>query len=288
MLLVSVFAAAAFAEEADSVKYFKGWKKSFSVDLTATQASYSDSWTGGEAGSFNWVSNGNGVFSKWLAPWFRTKNTLKLSFGQTITQDEESKEWSKPQKSSDKIDLESVGLVDIHAWVEPFIAGRFESQFLDASNEAHKEYLDPMLLTLSAGAAKSLYTTEKNEVLTRLGLAVKHYRDKVYDEVAMSTSTATKTDAGIESNTDVKISLKDNMDYMGKLTLYKAFAITDKDKQPNDDWKAIDVNWENSITASISKYVKVILYTQLLYDKQISKKGRMKETLSLGLAYTLF
>lgn len=269
-------------DKSDSLKYFKGWKNSLMVDLTVTQATYSDSWTGGEAGSFTWVSNANGVFTRWLAEWLRVKNNVKLSFGQTATQDQETKDWSKPEKSSDKIDLESIGLVNIEAWVEPFLAGRFQSQFLDASDEAHKKYIDPIELTLSGGLAKEFNFTAKDNILTRLGLAIKHYRDRNNNE-----ETKTETDGGLESNTDIKIELGENLDYIGKLTVYKALSISDKDKQQNDYWKTIDVNWENAITASVSKYVKVSLYTQLLYDKQISKKGRLKQTLSLGISYKL-
>lgn len=283
-----IFSLSVSAEDkADSLKYFKGWKKSLDIDLTATQASYSDSWTGGEAGSFNWVSNANGIFSKWLAEWFRLKNLVKLSFGQTITQDQETKNWSKPEKSSDKIDLESVGLFNMHAWVDPFVAGRFESQFLDASNEAHKQYIDPIRLTFSGGTAKELYVTENDEIMTRLGLAAKHNRNRLYDEVNLRDYTYTETEGGIESNTDIKIALADKLGYIGKLTVYKAFAISDEETQPDDDWKAVDINWENTITASISKYIKVSFYTQLLYDKQISRKGRLKETLAFGLTYKL-
>jgi hypothetical protein len=81
------------------------------------------------------------------------------------------------------------------------------------------------------------------------------------------------------------------MSYVGKLTLYKALFFSQKDDfagtEAEDYWKAVDINWENKITATITKYVQVSLYTQLLYDKQISKKGRFKETLSLGLTYKL-
>jgi len=106
------------------------WEKSFDLDLTATQSSYSDSWTGGEAGSFTWVGNANGIFSRQVADWLMWKNSVKLSFGQTLTQDKENETWSKPVKSSDKIDLESIGLFTTKGFVEPFTALRFESQFL--------------------------------------------------------------------------------------------------------------------------------------------------------------
>jgi len=267
------------------------WEKSFDLDLTATQSSYSDSWTGGEAGSFTWLGNANGIFNKQLKDWFLWKNSIKLSFGQTLTQvkdDTGEKSWTKPVKSSDKIDLESIGLFTTHGFVEPFTALRFESQFIDASNEAHKEYIDPILMTFSAGIAKQILKKEKNDILTRLGFALKLSSDKIFNTV---DSTKTKTDGGIESNTDIKLVLNERLGYVGKLTLYKALFFSQKDDfagtEYADDWKAIDINWENKITASISKYVVVSLYAQLLYDKQISKKGRFKETLSFGLTYKL-
>ena len=90
-----------------------GWTKFLVFDLTATQTAYSDSWTGGEAGSINWVSNLNGSAEKQLSPKLNFKSTLKMSFGQTHSQDQETKNWSKPTKSTDLIDWENGTL---HSW----------------------------------------------------------------------------------------------------------------------------------------------------------------------------
>ena len=269
------------------------WEKSFDISLNATQATYSDNWTGGEAGSFSWVWNANGIFNKQLSPRFMLKNNIKLAFGQTHTQleDENGNEyWAKPKKSTDKIDLESVGLIDLHAFVEPFISFRFESQFYDASVDTNKRYINPILLTEAVGIAKQLLKNEKNDILTRLGMALKQNISRKV-QVIDKFETVSTNDGGIESNTDVKLTLSDKLGYVGKLTVYKAFFFSDKDKfkgtEEEDYWKAIDFNWENSITASISKYVQVVFYTQLLYDKQISTKGRLKETLAFGLTYKM-
>ena len=54
-----------------------------------------------------------------------------------------------------------------------------------------------------------------------------------------------------------------------------------------DVWKAIDVNWENIISASLSKIITVNLYTQLLYDKEVSRKSRIKETLAIGFVFKM-
>jgi len=145
-----------------------------------------------------------------------------------------------------------------------------------------------MLITFSAGIAKQLLKKKKDDILTRLGFALKINSDKKHKD---SDTTLSSTDGGLESNTDIKLVINERLGYVGKLTLYKAFFTSEKENplEPEnaDDWKAIDINWENKFSASISKYVIVSLYAQLLYDKQIHHKGRFKETLSFGLTYKL-
>ncbi len=273
-----------------------GWEKSFDLSLNATQSSYSNSWVGGEAGNFTWVANGNGIFSKQLTPIFNLRNTVKLAFGETHSQDKETKKWAKPVKSTDQIDIESLGLFSIKAFIQPYVAFRFESQFMDASVTNHNRYINPMLLTESAGLARQILKKDKNEILTRLGFAFKENinRSLIQDQVDTSiytTKTITATDGGVESVTDAKLVLSDKLGYIGKLSLFKPFFYSKKDDYkgtPEENyWKAIKVNWENSMVASVSKYVQVVFYVQWLYEKQVSLKGRLKETLAFGLTYKL-
>nr|MBN2277120.1 DUF3078 domain-containing protein [candidate division Zixibacteria bacterium] len=270
------------------------WEKSFNLALNATQASYSDSWTGGEEGNVTWAATADGIFSKKFTRVFSLKNTVKLAFGQTVTQDKDTKEWSRPAKSTDKIDFEALGMYNLETYVEPYTAFRFESQFLDASVDNNKRYINPILLTESAGIARSLYKKDKDDILTRLGFAFRQNINRDFLTIVGTDTTkdnVTSTDGGFESVTDVKLVLNNQLGYIGKLTLYKALFFSKKDDfkgtEAEDYWKAIDINWENTLTADISKYIKVTFYTQLLYDKQISKKGRLKETLALGLTYSL-
>lgn len=287
VIMVVIFLAAAPEIMAEP------WEQSFNLGLNVTQSTYSKSWTGGEEGNVTWAAGADGIFAKQLGPKFNLKNTIKLAFGQTLTQDKETRDWSKPQKSTDKIDLEALGRFTLHTWVDPYVAFRFESQFIDASVDTNKRFVNPMLLTESAGIAKSLYKKEKDEILSRFGFAVKENinRDAISTTDPTRTETITSMDGGLESVSDVKMVFNDKLGYVGKLSLYKAFFFSKKDDfkgtEAEDYWKAIDINWENTVTAVISKYIQVTFYTQLLYDKQISLKGRFKQTLALGLTYKL-
>jgi hypothetical protein len=285
LLLILVLFATSRGDEA--------WQKYLNLDLTVTQNSYSDNWAGGEASNVNWVAAASSGFEKQLSEMLSSKTTIRLEFGQTHNQDPETKEWAKPVKSTDEIDIETLASFALLRWVDPYLAVRFESQFLDASYPALKRYVNPKWVTESLGISRQFYKTDKNEILSRLGLYLRQIiTEEIVDTTSRRTEINSTNDGGIESVTDAKLTLSDNVSYTSQLTLYKPLSFSESGKlrgtSLEDYWKEVDVNWENTVSAAISKYVTVSLYIQLLYDKEIAKKGRLKETLSLGLTYRLF
>ena len=288
-LLLSILTIAlisgANSQAADSTA--TGWQRSLVIDITTTQTGYSDSWVGGEAGSFNWVGNINSTNQKQISQKFDFKSTLKISFGQTKTQSAETKEWSDAVKSTDLIDFENVGNFTLGGFVDPYVAFRVETQFYDGQVESMKQYFSPMKLTESAGILKHIYKKDKESLTSRLGLGLRQIIKSVVDTSNMTVLDTTLTDGGLESVTDAVFKLSERMTYTGKLTLYKAFFFSESDNANNDNWKAIDANWENIISAQVSKIITVNLYTQLLYDKEVSKKGRFKETIAVGFVFKL-
>ncbi len=288
-MLILPMAASADTAEKDST--IAGWNINLVIDVTTTQTAYSNSWVGGEVGSFNWVGNLNGSAEKSLAPWFDLLSTLRLSFGQTLTQDTAGV-WSKPHKSTDLIDWENVGRFTLDKYVDPYVGFRLESQFLDARVPQKHRYFTPLTLTESGGISRMFYKKNDDQILSRVGLALRQtFKTVIIDSATFATTDSTLTDGGLEWVTDVRLTLKENLIYTSKLSMYKAFFFSQKDKIVEapyaDDWKAVDVNWENFVNASISKVIAVNLYTQFLYDKQISHRGRVKETLGLGLTFKL-
>ena len=240
-------------------------------------------------GSFSWVGNINGNAEKQLSELFKYRGQLKLSFGQTVTQDDETESWSKPKKTSDLIDWENVGLFLIGSHVDPYVAFRLESQFYDASNDAKKLYLNPLILTESAGISHRFYEHDKDHITSRLGGAVKQTITQfVIDDVTLETETTTENAVGIESVTDVILSFHDNLQWTSKLSLFQGlYDSVDDEESSSDDWKTIDVDWENYLTAQVTRIIAVTFYTQILYDKQVIDKARFKETLGLGLKFSL-
>ncbi len=293
LTLLLITAVSGMAETVDST----GWQKTFDMNFNVTQNNYSDNWSGGEAGNVSWVATANGLFERQFSPRLNSRNTIKLAFGQTHTQDKDTKQWARPEKSTDKIDLESLLRMTLNYYIDPYAAVRFESQFLDASVEQKKRYVNPVLLTFSAGAARTIWSRpEKDQLISRFGLAVREniMRDVTFDTagVVLGTETNTVTDGGLEWVTDFNIVVNERVGIISKLSTFKALFNSSKDDlkgTPQEDyWKAVDVNFENTVSVAVAKYLQVQLYTQLLYDKEIDLAGRFKETLSLGLTYKMF
>jgi Protein of unknown function (DUF3078) len=280
-IMILALTAAVFAEDKAPV----GWNKSLTFNLAVTQNAYSDSWAGGEAGNASWVSNLNSIIEGPVGSRLIWKTTGKFSFGQTHIQDQETKAWKKPVKSTDLIDLESVLRYQTGWYVNPFFGVRFESQFLDASIPQINRYVNPIKLTESAGFTRRFYQKEKDFIDTRIGFALRQYIDrKVEDVTTKRLKTSTISDGGVESVTDLSLTLNKNILITSKLTLYKAITVSDRS---TPFWPTLDANWENILAASVTKYITVNLYTQWLYDKQIDVRGRFKETLALGFTYKL-
>ena len=267
------------------------WTMSVDANLTLTQNAYSDNWAGGEAGSATWMFISNSRAEKQITPDINNKNVLKLQFGQSYTQDTDDKDWGKPEKSSDLIDFESILRFSLGAWVDPFASARVETQFLDKSDPDRSVYFNPVTITESAGAAKVLIKEENRDWTIRLGAGVReHIAREILDPVTGTRETETSTDGGIEFVNDLRTPVAGGrINIQSKLIVFQALfssAADDLKGLPEEDfWRAPDINWETVFTASITKYLMVNLYTQLLYDKEVARAGRFKQTLGLGLSW---
>ena len=286
-LLLAATAPAMAQETAGGSQESGDWNVASELNLTLTQNAYSENWSGSESGAASWTLNSNSLAESQLTPSLHSGTTLKLAFGQTHSQDPATNEWKRPVKSTDLVDLESV-LKLTRGWVvDPFVAGRLETQFLDESDPSNRRTLNPLVLTESAGIARTLIEEEKRELTMRIGGALKQHIDRdastgTDDEI----ETVTTSDAGLEFVSEFRTSLADDrIGLYSKLTAYNALYSSEDDEAAGDDWKSADVNWENTFTANVTNYLMVNLYVQMLYDREVDDAVMFKETLSLGFTF---
>lgn len=262
------------------------WNKVVDANLTINQNAYSDNWGGGATGLLAYAATANALAEKQLNEKMNSRNTLKLAFGQTSTQDM-SHTWGPLVKSTDEINFESVLRFTLGWVVDPFASAQLQSQFWDRSDSLLSRYFNPLDLNEGLGVARQIVKHEKTELVSRVGFGVKQR----FDRQVLDTLTATRSDkfsnyGGATFATDFTTPLaQEKISYTSKLTLFQAVFFSDAAADPEGKWKALDVGWDNTIAASITKYVMVNLTAQLLYDKEIHDKLRLKETLALGLTY---
>jgi hypothetical protein len=279
-----------------------GWTKSADLSLSLTQASYNSAWTGSETGSASWSFAGDLAAEKALSPKFLWRNTLKLSYGMTHTEKDDSggRHWLSPTKSSDRIFFESLMRMTLGIAVDPYASFTFESQFYNPYDDPSdsfgnvKRYIDPKTLSEGAGVGRTVIKNDQSELLSRAGLSLRqHITQDVLQVEPENKEVNTATDGGLEWVTDYAQTARGgSLKYVTKLRVFKALFYSESDKvkgtEQEDYWKAVDVSWENTLSVSVAKYIQVSLFGEVLYDKEVDLRGRFREVLGLGLTYKLF
>ena len=266
------------------------WVVDVDANVTLTQNAYTTSWIGSEKGAVAWASKLDFVAERQMTTIFSNRNTLKLAFGQTRTQFED-RSWGKLMKSTDLIDFETMGRFTLDGWVEPFLAVRLISQFVDGTDSTQNHYVNPLDIFESFGVSRALVANDFTKWNARLGGAVnQNVKRYTLDDTHAGYYTKTKNSAGLEFVTELKAKARQGLlDYSSLLTIYEALASSEAEKTNGTPtanfWRYPDINWENIASVNITKYVMVNLTLQLLYDRELHANARIKEVLALGLTY---
>jgi hypothetical protein len=266
------------------------WYYGLDIGLVLSQASYTENWNGGESGQVAWTWILNSQLQNQLHKKVNWLNTLKLAFGQTHNQrydDSAVRYWDRPEKTTDLIDLESLMRFTLGRWVDPYVAFRGLSQFLDNTDPFGRDlYASPISMFVSGGVARQFYQTEDEMFLSRLGGAFRTNIRQFYPNIPPDDSKQTETshDVGIEWVTDYKIKvLEDKVLWTSKLTVYKPFEYSFRgdlgdisaadremygiDDNVSDYPLAVDLNWENIFSAEVTSWLNFNLYFMFIYDK---------------------
>lgn len=257
------------------------WDFTFDVKGTLNQSYYTDNWDGEEESNINWVTQGNMRANRQITDWFKSMNSLKLKFGQIYDtkKDEDGYQkpgWEDPRKSDDEIDLLSLGLFTLDGWVDPYASLRVQTVFEGNRLRA----LNPLRFSQGIGAAKTILDFDRMGLDARLGLSLRQLHQ--YRQTTM-------VDGGFEFITEfMYIEPLEKAKFTSTVQLFQALYNSEDDDLPNDYWKTLDVEWTNEVSIQIYKYMSFNIYSQLLYDKEIDRTGRFKQTSGLGLTYKLF
>ncbi|HLP18384.1 MAG TPA: DUF3078 domain-containing protein [Bacteroidota bacterium] len=255
------------------------WKHTLVAGLAATQVAYSD-WAQGGENAMSWTINLDGK-SEMRAPVWNWVNNYKFAYGQTKLDNK------TVRKTDDKIDLESVLSYRTGWLVNPYAAATLKTQFAtgytyanDAADTrtAVSDFFDPAFLVQSIGGEYK----PAEWIKTRFGAALREVITSTYTQYADDKTTPaiekTKTEGGLESVTDIQAKLDENLLFTSHIELFDPFNHLDR----------VVVRSDNLLTAKVSKYIVVSLNIVLMNDVQISPRTQVKQTLALGINYSIF
>lgn len=288
--LVMLLVGSAVAEEKKPIEPGP-WLPGAVVGVNLSQSAFSSNWSGGDKGSIVWVLNADLKAERQFSRRFNLNNTLKAAFGQTARQitdpaNPNRNKWDTPQKSTDLILFESVGRFTLDKYLDPYLAFRLDTQFLDESDVMGRSLnFNPILLKETAGFTRVFEKTEKSELLSRVGFGFRQSLARRFTgDTGDATVRVSTNDGGFEWQTDMtRPILQERVLYKGKLLVYlpvfysQSGALKDFDAAALDSfpgrekvggfWKAPDVNFQNTFTAQITKLLSVNLYLQAIYNK---------------------
>lgn len=266
-----------FAQEKPGKQPKYGWRKEMVGGINLTQASLSN-WTQGGESSFAWQLNFNFKFINNQEK-FNWANSGKLTYGSTKISDQESR------KSIDEIKLESVLTYKFGKQINPYVALTAETQFGPGYNYGTEpktqmsSFMDPGYFRESIGVGY-----QPNDIIkSRLGVALKQTITSDYpvpyadNPDTVDKIEKTKNEFGVESVTDISWKITKSSLFISKLELFYAFKALDE----------TDVNWDNVFTIMISKYINININFKLFYDKDISKKRQLQQSIAFGFTYSL-
>lgn len=265
-----------YSQEADST--LNKWVPSLIASANVSQIAFNNWTKGGEnslAYSFglDWEMN-------YKAKSWSFKNQLKGDWGKSKIGEEESK------VTSNNVFNETVFFYNPGWILEPYASNIIRTPITNGYNyevlpkEQIVAFFDPGYVTQSIG-----FGYNQSEIFqTRVGLAFEEsFAEKFAAQYTDDPETAGdvekfKFETGIESITDVKYEVFENVLYKGKLRLFSGF-------ERLDTW---DVGMDNTLTAKVNSWLNVNFTYLVIYKVSESIKTQTQQALQVGIVYNLF
>jgi hypothetical protein len=269
-----------------------GWQVKSRMGLQLQQSQFSNSWQGDEQGTVAWAWTWNSEAGKQLTKRLNLLNTTLFQFGQTHQQSADRDAWEKPRKSADKITYRGLLRFDAQTWIEPFLSLDIDTQFyseLDSLGVSKTAVFTPAIFRANAGIASTVHESPSRRVITRLGIGSKTRVDRLhFNTTTLEVSTRRASEAGVEWFTTGRWAApEDKTIYETEVRFFKAFATSEPHDPERDHWSQVDIDWQNSLSAKVTRYIEFVLFWQILYEAQEDLRGQFKQTLGAGLTWDL-
>ncbi|MFC1528059.1 DUF3078 domain-containing protein [Candidatus Neomarinimicrobiota bacterium] len=273
--LILLLSASAMSQDTIAVK--TTWQKEIMGSYSVSQAHF-DNWAMGGENTFAHQLDLGGKYI-YIQEKYVWTNTGKIAFGNSKIGEAETK------KTIDELRIESLLTYFIGFVADPYFALKGETQLApgyiygEESNTQVSAFLDPGYFTQSVGF--KYFPTD--ELSLRLGAAVKETITKDFpapyaDDPETKEIETTNIELGIESVIAFSKKLSENTQLNSTIDLFNNLK----------GLYTTDVRWDTDLITQITKYINVKFNVKLFYDRDISIKRQLNQSLLLGISYMLF
>lgn len=264
-----------FAQQ-DSTKK-TGWFPNGVAGLNVSQIALNN-WSQGGDNSLTWTLTGDFSF-KYINENLTLDNTLKVAYGRTKLGGQEFR------TNDNNFYLVNLVSKNIDDWeIKPYFSNSIRTSITTGYDYTTTpvteiaDFFDPGYVNQGVG-----FIYDKHKYFTtRLGLGAQevftNVNTKYTDDPATPEIETFKFDLGLESVTTSEVTLAENLMVKSSLRLFSRF-------KKLSVW---DVRWDNALIAKINDFMNVNLTFLFVYQEDQSKQGQIKQTLQLGIVYTLF
>jgi hypothetical protein len=187
------------------------------------------------------------------------------------------------RKASDELLLETVYTRKVSTWINPFASAKLQSQF--AAGYTYNDSLgtkarvsgpfDPTYLTQTVGLGKSWTDSYKVRVGGSLKETFSAARYGYADDDATTSVETFKLEPGATFTAEVRRPLMENILLVSMFDVFANFKGSDE----------VDVRWENQVTAKVNSLVSLNAGLEVLYDKDLSTKRQVRQTLAVAVSF---
>jgi hypothetical protein len=279
----------------DSTEADSGWSYDATARLNVSQAAYKDWQEGGGLNSLTISAATGGVAQERRGEWLQT-HELRLAFG-VLNQENQALRKSEDQiRYQSSVRYQGDGFFRVF---NPTVATQLRTQFASGFNysenpfEGEVEPGDPRLDQETPVETSSFFapafltesiglTYQPAEVLTlRLGTASKQtivVEDDFRELYGVDSEALARVEAGAEFASSLDAQLSENIRYRSDLNAF--FAVNQLEEPP-------DVLWENELILSVNDWLTTNLEFTALYDQTTIDAIQLRETISVGISFTL-
>lgn len=290
--LLTVNAAQAQSSDAAADSTQGQWTYNAAARLNASQAAYSNWEEGGGNNSLAFTTSLDGEAAQRGEHWIQS-HELRLAFGLIDQEGQELRKAEDQIRASTSLRYEGDGFFRLF---NPTVAGLLRTQFASGFDYESNPYPDdspragdtlpvensaffaPAFITESVG----LTYAPNTRFTVRLGVASKQTVVTEPDFrvlYGVDPDNPTRVEAGAELAASYDRQFTDNVRYQSQLNVF--FSVNQTEDPP-------DARWENVVNLKVNDWLSTDLTFEALFDKDISDDIQLKETISVGVSFTLF